>query len=53
MDEKSKCAHPACNCSAPADGKYCSAYCNDAGDTLELSCNCGHEGCAEELTHRG
>ena len=46
MPEKKKCAHPACNC-IPADGgKYCSQYCEDASGTMEISCNCGHEGCA-------
>jgi metallothionein len=49
MAETKKCAHPACNCPAARDGAYCSQYCKDAGDTLELSCNCGHAGCAEEL----
>ena len=53
MAEDHKCEHPACNCITPKDGKYCSQYCHDAAGTLELSCNCGHLGCAEELTHRG
>jgi hypothetical protein len=47
-----KCAHPARNCFATKGSKYCSQYCEDAGKTLELACNCGHAGCAEELTHR-
>lgn len=41
-----KCAHPACSCMAGEDNKYCSQYCEDAGDTTEISCNCGHAGCA-------
>ncbi len=49
MSNVQKCAHPACNCAAPKDSKYCSQYCNDASDTTELACNCGHPGCAEEL----
>lgn len=53
MAEPEKCAHPACNCMATGDGGYCSQYCHDAGDTLELACNCGHPGCAEEMAHRG
>jgi hypothetical protein len=53
MAEAKKCAHSACNCMATKDSKYCSQYCQDAGDTLEISCNCGHLGCAEELAHRG
>ena len=50
--EPKKCAHPACNCSVTDNDKYCSQYCRAAGKTLELSCNCGHTGCADELTHR-
>jgi hypothetical protein len=53
MAENQKCAHPACNCTVPAGQKYCSEYCHDARETVELSCNCGHPGCADELTHRG
>jgi len=49
MAENEKCAHPACNCMATKDSKYCSAYCEDAGKTLELARNCQHAGCAEEL----
>jgi len=48
MAEIKKCAHPTCNCTAPENDKYCSQYCKDAGDTLELSCNCNHAGCALE-----
>ena len=44
--ETRKCAHPACNCGVEKDTKYCSAYCEDAAGTMEISCNCGHEGCA-------
>jgi hypothetical protein len=51
MADTNKCAHPACNCAAAGDSKYCSQYCNDASDTTELACNCGHPGCAEELAH--
>jgi len=55
MSEKSEalCAHPACNCMVPEGEKYCSAYCEDAGHTTEISCNCGHAGCslAEGVLH--
>ena len=44
--ENKKCAHPACSCMAENDSKYCSQYCKDAGSTMEISCNCGHEGCS-------
>jgi hypothetical protein len=45
-NEKKKCAHPACACEVNADSRYCSQYCKDAGSTTEISCNCGHAGCA-------
>lgn len=41
-----KCSHPACQCEVSDNQKYCSESCRDAGDTLEISCNCGHAGCA-------
>jgi hypothetical protein len=53
MASKQKCAHPACNCMVSDGGKYCSDYCHDAGSTVELACNCGHENCAEELAPEG
>jgi hypothetical protein len=44
--ETRKCAHPACDCTVEKGTKYCSQYCKDAGGTMELSCGCGHAGCA-------
>lgn len=44
-DHNNKCAHPACRCMARESSKYCSQYCEDAKDTTELACNCGHPGC--------
>lgn len=44
-EDKNKCAHPSCTCPRTKDSKYCSTYCKDAKDTLELACNCGHAGC--------
>jgi hypothetical protein len=43
-----KCAHPACSCVAREGSKYCSQYCQDSGGTMEISCGCGHKGCAVE-----
>jgi hypothetical protein len=44
--QQKKCKHPACTCSVSEDGgDYCSPYCHDAKDTVEISCNCGHAGC--------
>jgi metallothionein len=48
-----KCAHPACNCKVDKGKKYCGDYCHDAGHTLELSCNCRHPQCAEEVAAAG
>jgi hypothetical protein len=44
-DEKKPCAHPSCNCTVEKGKKYCSDYCHDARDTMELSCNCRHPEC--------
>lgn len=40
-----KCAHPGCNCPPAANSKYCSEYCERAGDTIEIKCNCMHAAC--------
>jgi hypothetical protein len=46
MDQdKKKCDHPACNCMVDEDADYCSPYCEDAAETIEIACNCGHAGC--------
>jgi metallothionein len=45
-DTSKKCAHPACLCTVPANEKYCSNTCKDAGDMVEIECNCGHPACA-------
>lgn len=47
-DKQKKCAHPACACTVGSGQQYCSQYCKDAGSTMEISCNCGHAGCAME-----
>lgn len=50
MAKDNKCAHPACGCPAAEGSKYCSTYCQDAGDTIEIACGCGHNGCSEPAT---
>ena|SRR5581483_1159688 len=47
MASMKKCAHPACTCMT-AD-KYCSSYCKDKRDSIEISCGCGHSGCSGHL----
>ena len=44
--EVKKCAHPACRCMVGDDKKYGSQRCEDAKDEVEISCDCGHAGCA-------
>jgi hypothetical protein len=51
MPNQKKCKHPSCNCMVAQEGThenthYCSTYCKDAKGTMEISCNCGHAGCA-------
>jgi hypothetical protein len=41
-----ECKHPACSCQTDEGKDYCSQYCEDAANTTEISCNCGHAGCA-------
>jgi hypothetical protein len=48
MAELKKCAHPACQCKVGDGKKYCSQRCEDAGDEVEISCDCGHAGCSLE-----
>ncbi len=45
--ETEKCAHPPCRCAVSGEDKYCSQYCEDAGeDETEISCDCRHPGCS-------
>ena len=46
--EQQKCAHPSCSCQVPDGTKYCSQHCEDADGVTEISCDCGHPGCALE-----
>ena len=42
------CAHPSCVCMVEPNGphgKYCSDHCKQAGDKIELRCNCQHAAC--------
>ena len=48
MADTEKCAHPACQCMVGKDsehGKYCSEYCQAAGDVAEIRCDCKHPAC--------
>jgi hypothetical protein len=45
--EMKKCAHPACECAVADEDKYCGEHCKtNANTNVEVSCNCGHEGCS-------
>ncbi len=48
MAKDKKCAHSACKCQAREDSNYCSTYCEGAGKTTEIQCNCGHSDCAAQ-----
>jgi hypothetical protein len=42
-----QCAHPACSCTVAEGDEFCSKYCEDVGkEEVEISCDCGHKGCA-------
>ena len=40
-DDKNKCKNPSCTCPAQPGGKYCSASCEGAGNTIELALTVG------------
>ena len=44
-NNEKKCAHPSCTCTVSGGDKYCSEYCRDARDLMEIACNCEHPGC--------
>ena len=48
-DDNKTCKHTICTCKRADDSDYCSAYCETAGGSVELGCNCGHKGCATDL----
>ena len=41
-----QCAHPKCNCQAPAGKEFCSDACRNATPPTG-PCQCGHSGCKE------
>ncbi|MEJ7847027.1 MAG: hypothetical protein WKF92_02945 [Pyrinomonadaceae bacterium] len=47
MADENKCGHEICNCPATGDAEYCSDRCKDASDQdiVEITCDCGHQGC--------
>ena len=48
VSDAKKCAHPACECTVQPGGifgKYCSDHCKQAGDRVELRCDCQHPAC--------
>lgn len=50
MAQGKKCANASCNC-VPANGeKYCSAYCEGAGERTDVVCHCGRPGCRGDVT---
>src|SRR3954452_19028281 len=49
MADNKKCAHPACSCQAREGSNYCSTYCEGAGKTPEITCQCGHPGCSGKV----
>jgi len=48
MNEKRKCAHPACSCVPPEGETYCSTTCEDSKSLTELACQCQHPQCRGE-----
>ena len=46
--EKKQCEHPGCLCMVDEDDDYCGAYCEGGADHPEITCECGHPGCAPD-----
>ena len=50
LDNRQHCKHPSCEC-VVATGKphwpFCSEHCREAGDTIELHCDCQHPACRQ------
>ena len=46
-NQDKKCAHPACDCQAASDSKYCGEYCENAekSGVVEIGCSCEHDEC--------
>jgi hypothetical protein len=44
-DNTQKCGHPACNCRAAKDSKYCGTLCEGNAGKPDIICACGHAGC--------
>ncbi|MCU1264437.1 MAG: hypothetical protein JWM21_755 [Acidobacteria bacterium] len=46
-EDKTTCAHPACDCAPEEGSKYCGEYCEEAekAKVLEIGCGCQHDGC--------
>jgi hypothetical protein len=44
-DNVRRCAAACCSCAVEAGQKYCGPSCQGSGDTIQLDCDCGHDGC--------
>ena len=49
MAETNKCAHPTCSCVVEKDEKFCSVSCQGSGGTMQIDCDCGHDGCSGDF----
>jgi acetone carboxylase gamma subunit len=49
-EKTGKCTHPGCECPVPKGSRYCSTYCESAGNRLSIACECGHAECAASET---
>lgn len=47
--ETKKCAHPSCSCTAKEGGDYCGTYCEGEAKNPDITCSCGHPGCADRV----
>ena len=50
--DDNQCGHEMCTCPVATGAEYCSPHCRGAGesDMTAIACECGHAGCAAEVT---
>jgi hypothetical protein len=48
-EQEKPCAHSSCKCVVAEGSTYCSEYCRDARDVIEIGCGCEHEPCVDKL----
>ncbi|HYE14115.1 MAG TPA: hypothetical protein VD968_06715 [Pyrinomonadaceae bacterium] len=43
------CANPPCSCPVEGGERYCSVHCQSTENTVQIDCDCGHQGCSGDF----